>query len=64
MLEQNIGMPPVGTMKQRSIGEQLARDVELLRTRLRETEEALTALQSNPEVEHIINLISKVHHIY
>jgi len=48
------------TIGRQSIGERLSLEAQLLRSRLLDIEAALKALQSNPEVEQIINLISKV----
>lgn len=48
----------------RTVSERLAEEAESLRARLQEVEEALEALRSNPEVENIINLVSKVNNGY
>lgn len=47
-----------------TIQERLEQQVEMFRGQLQEAEEALDALKSNPEVARIINLVSKVQHIY
>ena len=43
-----------------TITEQLKQEKVVLEERLAKVNEALTALQANPEVEKILNLISKV----
>ena len=48
----------------RTITERLTEEAEGLRNRLKEIEEALTALQSNPDIERILNLVSKVSNGY
>ena len=45
----------------RSVGENLETEATKLRSRLADLEAAIEALHSNPEVERIINIVSKVH---
>ena len=44
-----------------SVGERLEQESIQLRARLAEVEAAIAALKSNPEIEAIINLVSKVY---
>ena len=53
-----------GLQTRRTITESLTEQAMVLRARLQDVEAALEALQKNPEVESIINLVSKVHNGY
>ena len=44
-----------------SVGERLEQESIQLRARLAEVEAAIAALKSNPEIDAIINLVSKVY---
>ena len=64
MLDQNEVSSKINMPYRRTVTERLQEEAEGLSNRLKDVEEALAALHSNPEVEHIINLVSKVNNGY
>lgn len=60
MVEKYTDVMPV----RRSVGERLEEERQELQSRLEVVEAALDALQSNPELERIINLVSRVQDRY
>jgi len=59
-MNQPMPMPEQPSLPvRRSVSEKLTQEKLELEARLEEINEALSALQSNPGIEHVLNLVTK-----